>query len=403
MFPGKASGEDNGGRYDEFPYRYYGYAKAPRNAAEGLRVTSGRSDIRQQVHPVAERALRPRYLCFINEDGSISTKNIEEWTSKHPGAKLDYLFVAYTTEQFSHDSRNDLNALHKIAVQATRDAKLTAYWVGCSCMPDERHMEEDVYRISDVIRGAKALIIAIGANEVARKPEDMLKQWGSRMWTYPEVLLSPGSTIKVFNRDGTVPEEVPKQHFARTVWADGTVSRQLVDHYEGSLILSRLEHVTLALMCLHSRETSQYLRGDHSYALMGLLRLRPQVDTTDSAFQAFARLSLANDSDMLLERLICTLPKSPNQHWSSMEDAWDAKLWDIYPTCQVAGVGHDDTVIIDGLRGASVRWGRFSRVANLTKVTLKRRILRKLIHWTPLLLIRKSNSPQQPSRSQNPE
>ena len=26
--------------------------------------------------------------------------------------------------------------------------------------------------------------------------------------------------------------------------------------------------------------------------------------------------------------------------------AWDVKLWDIYPTCQVAGVGQDDTVII---------------------------------------------------------
>ena len=79
---------------------------------------------------------------------------------------------------------------------------------------------------------------------------------------------------------------------------------------------------------------------------MGLLRLRPNVDSTDSAFQAFARLSLANDSDMLLERLICTLPKSPEQDWSNMEDAWDVKLWDIYPKCQVAGVGQDDTVII---------------------------------------------------------
>ena len=53
---------------------------------------------------------------------------------------------------------------------------------------------------------------------------------------------------------------------------------------------------------------------------MGLLRLRPKVDSTDSAFQAFARLSLANDSDLLLERLICTLPKSPEQHWSIMDD-----------------------------------------------------------------------------------
>lgn len=139
---------------------------------------------------------------------------------------------------------------------------------------------------------------------------------------------------------------VSKKQFPTAVWEDGAVSRQLVDHYEGSLILSRLELVTLALMCLHKRKTSQYLPGDHSYALMGLLRLRPKVDNTDSAFQAFARLSLANDSDMLLERLICTLPKSLEQHWSVMDDAWDVKLWDIYPKCQVAGVGENDTVIL---------------------------------------------------------
>jgi hypothetical protein len=55
------------------------------------------------------------------------------------------------------------------------------------------------------------------------------------------------------------------------------------------LILSQLELVTLALECLHRRSTTQYLPGDHSYALMGLLRVRPKIDPTDSAFQAFAR------------------------------------------------------------------------------------------------------------------
>ena len=39
----------------------------------------------------------------------------------------------------------------------------------------------------------------------------------------------------------------------------------------------------------------------------GLLRQRPVVDRTDSEFQAFARLSLANDSDSLLEGLMCLL------------------------------------------------------------------------------------------------
>jgi hypothetical protein len=119
---------------------------------------------------------------------------------------------------------------------------------------------------------------------------------------------------------------------------------------------------------------------------MGLLRLRPNVDSTDSAFQAFARLSLVNDSDMLLERLISTLPKDPSQHWSNMDDAFGAKLWDIYPTCQIAGIGQDDTVIVDGLRGANVRWKSFETVKNLTTTSWKRLFVLILEHLSPLAL-----------------
>ena len=88
---------------------------------------------------------------------------------------------------------------------------------------------------------------------------------------------------------------------------------------------------------------------------MGLFRQRPQVDRGDSAFQAFARLFLNNDSDMLLQRLICILPKERLGDWSAMDDAWNVKLWDMYPSRQVAGIGHDDIVLIDGAFGATIR------------------------------------------------
>ena len=41
----------------------------------------------------------------------------------------------------------------------------------------------------------------------------------------------------------------------------------------------------------------------------------------------------------------------------------------------------------DGLRGASVRWDRFTRVANLRRFTLQRQILQWLLHSTPLYLL----------------
>ena len=79
--------------------------------------------------------------------------------------------------------------------------------------------------------------------------------------------------------------------FAGRVWnsIDAEESRQLVDHYLRNLGLSRVELAVTALKCLYARDTTQYFDGDHAYALMGLLRLRPEIDKTDSAFQAFAR------------------------------------------------------------------------------------------------------------------
>lgn len=140
------------------------------------------------------------------------------------------------------------------------------------------------------------MAIAVGAPSNATQGTattaiELLKHWGRRMWTFPEVLLSQNDEVRVYARKGQLdgPLVIPKTQFAAQVWSDSTVSRQMVDHYAGSLGLSRLELVTVALQCLKTRQTTQYLPGDHSYALMGLLRLRPKIDRTDTAFQAFAR------------------------------------------------------------------------------------------------------------------
>lgn len=211
------------------------------------------------------------------------------------------------------------------------------------------------------------MVIAVGKGKTASDSkvttDALLREWGSRMWTFPEVLLSPGSNIKVYTRGGDLksPMVVPKNQFASRAWShtDADMSRHLIDHFLGTISLSRLELAVLALKCLYSRHTTEYLAGDQAYALMGLLRLRPQIDRTDTAFQAFSRLSLANDSDRLLERYICTLPLYINQPWYTMDDAYHSSLWDIDPYCQVAGIADNDSVIIDGAWGLSVRWKSF--------------------------------------------
>jgi hypothetical protein len=47
--------------------------------------------------------------------------------------------------------------------------------------------------------------------------------------------------------------------------------------------------ISLAVQCLYKRDTVEKFKGDRAYALMGLLRIRPNIDETDSDFQAFAR------------------------------------------------------------------------------------------------------------------
>lgn len=96
------------------------------------------------------RMLRPRYLCFLreafnDENRGVDVRNVEEWeNSDGQDTNLAYLFVAYSTEHFSHNSQEDMMALHHIAETACRAAKLPAYWIACSCMRDEDELESDV-------------------------------------------------------------------------------------------------------------------------------------------------------------------------------------------------------------------------------------------------------------------
>ena len=381
----------NNGCYDSIPYKYWGYPKAARNFFENVRPEQSAKGI------MPDRILRPRYLCFLKHPKDRRTLHgvdrilVNTWFDERgKDTEMKYIFLSYTGLQFDRDSPRDMKAIRVIGETAARKAGVHAYWVDLDCMPDKEELQNDVYRISDVVRGAHSLVIAVGPR--TELTEDYLRVWGNRMWTWPEVLLAPsGSEILIYTRNGDLnkPQRVEKRNFAALAWDDALVARQLIDHYEGTLVLSRLELVILGLQCLTNRMggTNKYCEGDLSYALMGLLRQRPQVDKSDSAFQAFARLSLANDSDMLLERLICMLPKDQKGDWSTMDDYWNVKLWDIYPSCQIAGIGYDDTVLIDGAFGATIRWDSFARVATFTRETWTRLIARCILRGSPIWFV----------------
>ena len=305
-------------------------------------------------------------------------------------------------------------AFHCIAKQAAKDANVDAYWTDRNCLSrNEKLFGDDIYNISDMVRNAEALVVALGDTpdipvsgkpivKSEHRPEDemrdmaMLRHWGSRLWCLPEFLLAnPNRDVSIyFRRKETATRlTVSRAQMCSLAFEDSTLVLSLLDHYEGSTVLSRLELVILALEALLKRVrtgTSHFADGDLSYALMGLLRQRPKTKSSDSAFQAFARLSLANDNDRLLERMVCVLPKDPEafvsgdrHYWATLEDHFDIHLWDIEPYIQIAGIDHHDTVIIDGAFAATIHWDSFQRVAVTTKETWSRTAARVLVRSCP--------------------
>lgn len=119
---------ENQGYYAPVPYRFYGEAKIWCNHLEN----------RKGLPPLATnnqiyRLLKPRHLCFLNNpDDSrphgIQVRAVSEWEhDEGQETSLNYLFVAYSFEQFSTQSPEDMKALARIAEHACRAAKLPAF------------------------------------------------------------------------------------------------------------------------------------------------------------------------------------------------------------------------------------------------------------------------------------
>ncbi|EKG21680.1 hypothetical protein MPH_00990 [Macrophomina phaseolina MS6] len=336
----------------------------------------------QDFDDLPGRHFRPTYLCFLTTDPTngirCETWKVTDWIKEYgDDAGTDFVFLSYTRKQFCVGTeeeianwdlpdeeiraayislaKQDRQTLIQYGIEAAQSAGKSAFWLDFECIRDadntaKAHSQsDDVYRICDIIRAAHSLVILVGPSiQLSRLPNtapqeynyqnmtSWLHEWGSRLWTLPEILLcSPEHRVKIYAIGGpSPPEQLAKRNFAaRGAWEDAKLVRQLVDHYESSIHLTPLELVSIGLECFARRQTEQFNRGDIAYALMGLLRRRPAVHKADTGFEAFARLSLANDSDALLERLLCMLPVRPSAPWHEIKDAWGARLWDIEPRC----------------------------------------------------------------------
>ena len=127
------------------PYQYWGDAKVWLNHLENRKGTTllARNN---EIY----RMLKPRHLCFLRNPyddqlHGVDVRAVSEWEQTDgQDVNLSYLFIAYSTEHFSHTSDEDKVALHHIAETAARKAKVLAYWVAVSCMRNPAELEADV-------------------------------------------------------------------------------------------------------------------------------------------------------------------------------------------------------------------------------------------------------------------
>lgn len=330
----------------------------------------------------------------------------DEWVlrdaSQFPNTR--YVFISYSWNQFllpekdeNGNPKKDGAKIREMAQKITIAKGYNAYWLDDQCMSQlasgqkrSLDLDYDVYTMCDVVRGSALVAILLGEDD-----DKARRNWGARLWTLPEGMLAPGETLTwcYQTADGTLhSNEVHKIEMTLTFWkpAEQTVTddltfeddwpvRTLAEHYSGVLPLTRLELLPSIINALAAQGWNNVTRGhsDLAYAVMGFLHYRIERNEDDTLFQSLARLSLGNDSDHIIERMISVLPDrnakgiyAPDREFDNSDlfrgllypDQFRTRVHDITPTCDVVGVAHeDDTVIIDNCRAIHIRWKDFPR------------------------------------------
>ena len=121
---------------------------------------------------------------------------------------------------------------------------------------------------------------------------------------------------------------------------------------------------------------------------MGFFKHRIHPDYSEDELGALACLSMANNNDRIVERMVSLLPHqiNPATRWYANDDIYGANLWDVQPEIQVAGVTENGAVVLDGCKAASIRWKDFPQVA-LAKSDLVRQTVAQFICYLSWLFI----------------
>ena len=400
----------------EYP-RYLGKcSEFPKHARSNLDTSPA------NFHPHSnnvDHRLVPRYPANeqrrLHRPRKLFVKDHDSWMEMDGGGlqtEKPYIFISYAAKQFQRSkdpkdpSGRDVltevasQRIKERAIAVTEQNGLSAYWMDFLTAPEQPEKTDDVHRFCDVVRGSELVCVLLAEDgDMANS----LAMFGKRLWCLPECLLAPRHEIYV--QGGGKSEMISIMQLPARAWTNSYIDisgdlvegngkeeefHLLAEHYSGSLKLSRIQEFSVALGAMRALEFSAFQKGDIAYALMGLLCKRPAMDPTDSEQQALVRVCLYNDSDRILERIVCVQPSNADG-WLTTKDSYGVNLWDVEPVCQVAGLCHDGAIIIDGCHGISIDWDSIPRIPFETQKTTTRRVVLSVL-WSSLVWMQLSFS-----------
>lgn len=373
---------------------------------------------------VARLTIPRRLVVKDTATGQWVVKKTSDLRDPKTGILLPYIFLSFSRANFLGMSDEALRPFFDRVAESMLahenehgqdEEPVQAFWVDVYCVSHESDEQRtrDVHTICDAVRCAKRVYVILPNDDPKHKII-----WGERIWTLPEVLLAAGRIRYCFSSPPAVGEDHDSQVTSRpheltltdmfeSFWPGSTpeswkedddvkkdhrleqqheeVIGHLINHYTNTTKLTELQLFTCAVQALAERgegkSTEGYTTIDLAYAAMGLLAYRITPDASDNAFQAIARLSLVNDSNQLLERLVCLWPYPAAKNDEEQDltvagseellrniadrDQYSVHLWDIQPMCDVVGIGDDPftpTVIMDRCRAIPIRWKDFPKI-----------------------------------------
>ena len=81
--------------------------------------------INDSVNPISERALRARYLCFLNGNDRAKRFLVDDWVAVNPGKPLTDLVIAYTSKHFTPGSQCNNPSIWVVANQIKSSLSLS--------------------------------------------------------------------------------------------------------------------------------------------------------------------------------------------------------------------------------------------------------------------------------------